>query len=269
MTDLWEGDFLYRYRKWDEYTKKLLENEEFYYAPFDSLNDPNEGRNFPDELIIDALENSILPLITKDNEKNNIIEDIEKMKTGNENILNKYRSDLLDYLKELGVVCLTNKFDNNPMWHFYADESKGVCLEFYFPKIININYKHLVCKAVKYNNDYTLGNFADSMVYTKDSDWNYENEFRLVVTGIKNKNDRIKKYPRDQMLFSVIVGHNMSKKDFDELNNIIEKINKKRNEKIGIHKRINSSYGMVFEDQDKWNNRKNEFQHIIDENRLD
>ncbi|WP_111891558.1 DUF2971 domain-containing protein [Acinetobacter sp. MB5] len=269
MTVSWKGGFLYRYREWNEYTKKILLEEELFYASFCSLNDPNEGKNFSDELIELHLKKIIGENNIDHKTRCNILNDLDGYNENNKSVFNKYRDAVLGVVDKMGVVCLTEKYDNNPMWHFYANESKGVCLEFYIPDIKDEKYVHLLPHYVTYEDGCYNDEIADNAIFKKNSDWSYEKEWRMLVRNINTKNDRVKKYPRDKMLVSIIVGHNMSEKDFKELKDIIDEINLKRTEKIDIHKRINSSYGVVFEDQDKWNNRKNGFQKIINKNSLD
>lgn len=252
----WKGGFLYRYRRWDDYTKKLLLDGELYYACLHSLNDPNEGRNLSDTLIKSVLENDILPNAESSNEIKFIENEIKGF-DHNSQISKKYKKVMLEHIKNMGVVCLTSKPDNNPMWHFYADESKGVCIEFYFPESYSSKYIHLCPCQIDYTNiEPTSENLAEILIFNKDKDWSYEEEFRLVSRNVDNESSRIHYFPVNKMLCSVIAGHKMDNDDFTELRKIIRQVNKKYNLKVTVHRRVNNDFGKVdIKSQDKWTKR--------------
>ncbi len=252
----WKGGFLYRYRSWDKFAKKLLLDGEFYYASFQSLNDPNEGKNISDSLIKNILENDVL-LSEEPTEIKDYVKKVITASSKNPDIFKSFKEAIKDHLKEIGVVCCTTKHDNNPMWHFYADENKGICIEFYFPESYSKQYEYLCPCPINYNIlDHTGDKSAELLVFNKDSDWSYEKEFRLVARNLKNDISRVHKFPIEKMLCSVIAGHNMSNDDFNELKDIIDQVNKKYDTKVTLHKRLSSDYGIVaIESIEKWDRR--------------
>lgn len=258
----WEGGYLYRYRKWDNNTKKILLDGEFFYAGLHNLNDPNEGKNISDDLIKTAIKDYLIP-----NEKDPSLKDYMKndLKCWDKisAIPKRYKKSIKDHIAEMGIVCLTTKPDNNPMWHFYADGNAGICIEFYFPEIYSENYKHLCPCPISYKPlEICNENISEILVFNKDQDWAYENEYRLIERDLKDSNQRIKKFPVEKMLCSVIAGHNMSNDNFLDLKKVIKELNKKYNLKVTIHRRINREYGPIgVESEDKWNKRLKGLKH--------
>lgn len=252
----WKGGFLYRYRKWDEFTKKILTEGELFFAPFHSLNDPNEGKKYTRELLKDILTKEIIPKADSSGMKKYVEEQI-KQSEKNPNVLNRYFKEINHGIGEMGIVCFTTKPDNNPMWHFYADENRGICIEFYFPESYSPQYKHLCPCPVSYSPlDQSFENLSEIIVFNKDSDWSYEDEVRLIERNLKDTTSRIKKYPINKMLCSVIAGHRMPTEEFDKLKKIIKKINKDYGLKITVQKRVDRKYGVIgIESDSKWKNR--------------
>lgn len=85
---------LFKYRKFDEYSFDMIENEYVYLAPAGVLDDP-----------FDCLTNI----------------DLENINDANSFNLSK---------EKVGVCSFTTKRDNKPMWSLYADTYKGYCIEY-------------------------------------------------------------------------------------------------------------------------------------------
>jgi DUF2971 family protein len=100
----------------------------------------------------------------------------------------------LEMKKTYRVLCLSAIRDNILMWSHYADEHKGAVLEFR-PKI-ELATEMLGAREVKYSKEvpvavtleqfllYITGHSPDAFVrsvYTKSSDWVYENEWRILT----------------------------------------------------------------------------------------
>ncbi len=258
----WDGGFLYRYREWNDYTKKLLLDGEFFYAEFHNLNDPNEGKNISDELIKKTIRDHLIPT-EKNSSIRTYMENELKEWDKKPAIGKRYKKELKTFISNMGLVCLTTKPDNNPMWHFYAAGNTGICIEFYFPVEYSNQYKHLCPCPISYESiPITYNDLAEILVFNKDSDWRYENEYRLIERDLKDSNQRIKKFPVEKMLCSVIAGHNMSNDDLVDLKKVIKDVNKKYNLKVTIHRRINREYGPIgVESEDKWKKRLKGLKH--------
>lgn len=108
-------------------------------------------------------------------------------------------------MEECKVVCYTQTRDNLLMWAHYADEHRGMCLQFEVEAenfeevgLFPVNYQSNV-PGVDENN---LGdpNLLHRVLTTKSLDWRYEKELRRLVSIDENKVPYIGK------LSSVIVG---------------------------------------------------------------
>lgn len=83
----------------------------------------------------------------------------------------------------LGILCLTECKDNLLMWAHYADEHRGVCLEFCIEEDL---YAFCFPKKVEYDSAYPQIDFlkdeksATNVIFHKSEDWSYEKEYRVV-----------------------------------------------------------------------------------------
>lgn len=62
--------------------------------------------------------------------------------------------------KNVGIFCLTKRNDNREMWRSYADNDKGVCIEFKFPTLYN---KLFYTFCVSYIKEKPTNLFNDNM----------------------------------------------------------------------------------------------------------
>lgn len=101
------------------------------------------------------------------------------------------------------VLCLTTTPDNSLMWTHYAEAHKGVVLR--FRNIPELDSPYVMAKPVQYvqempvlmNEDFISDmmsgrvslsppSILDRMVYTKSSEWAYENEWRIYSGAGRN-----------------------------------------------------------------------------------
>ena len=112
------------------------------------------------------------------------------------------------------VYCLSTKSACPLMWAHYADHHRGVCLE------INVRQTDL-CTAIQIQYRETYPSFrldGDrdlSPLYTKSSDWQYEDEYRLIAQEEHHAFNHPTLKTRDQFyklpsgsLLSIIIGAN-------------------------------------------------------------
>lgn len=128
------------------------------------------------------------------------------------------------------VTCFSETYDNNLMWAHYADQNRGICVEYDMDKCNNstdISYLKTMLlpviyqkerpnipidilktdKEFKYNiceGKYTL---VDKIRYllTKGIDWKYEREWRMILSV---SNGRIQKFP---LISKIYLGVNIAK----------------------------------------------------------
>lgn len=95
--------------------------------------------------------------------------------------------------KTIGIFCLSKRNDNDMMWSKYADDGKGVCIEFRFPTLFNqLFYGMQVC----YNEEFKALDLFESdgtenplaihrWVLTKREPYKTEDEVRLISYNLK------------------------------------------------------------------------------------
>lgn len=199
-----------------EYLKKLYGNIVIDDVFADNVNYLNRSVFQEIELLkiaheynCESIKENYLPLINAN---------IEQLKNNCNNLFNSYYSELQNVRNRYGVACFTiNKPENNMvMWAHYADNYDGFCCKFnfgnikfdlirkshidkysynllkHFYKVVYTNkFKQLDAKILLsinpnelYNNKY-INDYIKKSLYKKHSQWNYENEYRLVI----DKND--------------------------------------------------------------------------------
>lgn len=91
---------------------------------------------------------------------------------------------------ECGICCFTTNPRERKMWGLYGKSDSGVCIGFDLPYHILVSPTSFLLK-VKYETEFTnidhfngdnIRNFT-SWVFTKNSDWGYEEEIRMLRIG--------------------------------------------------------------------------------------
>jgi len=88
-------------------------------------------------------------------------------------------------LAQRRIYCLTPKPDNTLMWSHYADNHRGICLEFSVPdnllfsKAAEVVYREVYPHWVPCDINDKPG-LVMELILTKSADWCYEKEYRLV-----------------------------------------------------------------------------------------
>lgn len=214
---------LYRYKDIKGHTLDLIKNDFLYIGTVKGFNDVFEGAlNYnPDEILGYLIENSIERLGLKINQQDylriinsdNPYDELKKWAYKDPQVtisferfsevldetfqymINKIYEDFNDNLKEMMLVgCFTQNNKNRVMWGNYADDNKGICIEY---NLYDFKKEYLVksCHEVKYFpldkypevTNILLNllksnplDFIDSIFLNKTDDWSYEEEWRLI-----------------------------------------------------------------------------------------
>lgn len=139
---------------------------------------------------------------------------------------------LIQSKEKVGVCSFTTKRDNKPMWSLYADTYKGYCIEYetpftndILPNICPVIYtkefdNNIIKTMVKFSLETIIrfissgqiktemGCFAE-LTCTKDSDWEYQDEWRLVG----NANSKAKPFK----IKNIYLGFDVSKENADKI----------------------------------------------------
>lgn len=186
---------LYKYVSYNENSLSILANKEVWFPKAKALNDPFEFQ-------FHMTENHINGIPIDPNSLREAIEDS----------------------KELGVFCLTEVNDDILMWSHYADQHKGLCIQFErsdqnflggelcVPVVYPEDDRLPVLKPVDIPKRETFAGIAT----TKAKNWSYEREWRMIS---REKGNRI--YPLPGNITAVIFGKRMTEKHRQVIENII------------------------------------------------
>lgn len=183
---------LYKYRPINEFTFKIFETHSLFFASPNSFNDPFDCAfnvvNTDLELmqlkeVIEEVQKKAPEYSVKDLPKEMPIE-IRKELIGY--TLNSFRS-------EFAILCFSLRSDNILMWSHYAQDHKGICLEFDFEPTDMTHFMSTTGSSsgpVEYSKKMVEVDFIkvvksidenfEKAFYVKNSDWSYEEEFRFI-----------------------------------------------------------------------------------------
>ena len=197
---------LFKYRPANEFLFRLLSNKEIYHAGVESFNDPLEGiKAYKLEFGVDDIEAFFERLGAH-------VEDESQRKAQQHQLVEHFtkhfeqfeemvRQHFLDDLEQFGISCFTTKHDNFLMWSHYADNHRGVCLEFDFSKEVDrmkggdfdLANSYLLCmRKVEYGGAVPVVNLRDlfserfSPIYHKCQRFESEDEYRSNPGGGRN-----------------------------------------------------------------------------------
>lgn len=179
----------------------LLTDDLMFLPKVEDLNDPFECNIFYDLdiLVGNFIDNFIdyseyVDENTSEEESETISEFLKQQsKEPFEEILYKFE---YKFKNQLSVICFTEDNYINPMWAHYADNHKGVCIEYDFENISNLMFRNL-CFPIEYveKSDNTLelstlfddnvennSNWILRLALRKSHDWKYEKEWRIIVS---------------------------------------------------------------------------------------
>lgn len=261
---------LFKYKAIDEkrHTLDLIKNDFLYIGTVKGFNDTFEGvLNYnPDEILDYLIGNSIERLGLKINQQDylriinsdNPYEELKRWAYNNSQstgsferfsealdetfqyMINKIYEDFNDSLKEMTLVsCFTQNNKNRVMWGNYADNNKGICVEY---NLYDIKKDYLVksCHEVKYFSPDKYPNvtnillnilksnpldFMDSIFLNKTDDWSYEEEWRLIFRNdpffrhlIKKINSNYYiKLPKPRVIYLGVKISDENKKEIEEI----------------------------------------------------
>lgn len=254
---------LFTYKKINEHTLELLKTDYLYLSTADKFNDPFESK------IIHDIEKNINFIIKKKfelfesnlkyefnqkeikiiknakNPKKELIKIICSNKENNEYSEKKLNEEInqigkkdIENINE--IIINTNKMScfseikyNAEMWNKYADNSKGICIEYDLITIDNkikeiiypINYTSTIDNKQMLNRIYKKSEYSLDFFLYKSKKYEYEKEWRLLLTEDKIIEGSIKNinYIKFAKPRAVYLGLNFKKNE--ELIKICEKRN--------------------------------------------
>ncbi len=203
---------IFKYMPINQYSKENLKKNQLYFNIPANFNDPYDQD---------------IPFIEKPLTKDSILQNKLKFPELNELTLNQYKNFIISEvkpsfvtaIKEItnshGVTCFSESNNNILMWSHYADSHKGLCLEFdavhtFFERLIKVKYEQFLPKIdlLRYFDGELSIEEIKQYYCTKFIDWEYEKEFRLMMS----KGNQAYKYPRE-CLIGVYLGLNTNADD--------------------------------------------------------
>mgnify|MGYP005990980085 CR=1 FL=1 len=164
---------IFKYRSGSKRDIRLLAKNQFYSASSDSLNDILETKVVVDEKGFQLLSKYL----------NNV--NIEK-DNSSLNILNNFRKET----KKWGVYSLSQIYNDELMWAYYANSHKGFCIEYDFDIFKQYQLNNEFSCEVKYQNDLPVVAIDDmndkkklirKLIGTKSNNWKHEKEIRFIT----------------------------------------------------------------------------------------
>lgn len=236
----------YKYCAFDKYTIENILKSQVYFNTVCNFNDPLEFKPVSLENI--KKENRLFINTSGDTPSSKEVE------LNYKNFLNKITN-------LYGIFCLSQKKDNLLMWSHYANNHKGICLEFeinlpdknftkkFFEQTIEdfLDINHLknmfttyfiapvlyqhnrVIPEIIVEPEKRIGINITYALITKFKYWEYEWEFRIILE-LKNKIKRIFPCPinyHPQCLTGIILGERTNAEDEETLKLLIKKLEHK------------------------------------------
>lgn len=201
---------LYKYRRLNDHTEKIITCNEMYFSSPNDFNDPFDCKIPMDTKNVSVSE--IKDYLVKAGVKQ---QELEKLTNAFKDDPNKFlvllREKTENTINSMGICCFSSNDDNILMWSHYADYHRGICLKFdikedipFFTIPVTVNYRHLL----PHYNPYQREDTVEHVIRPKYAEWAYESEIRIVkvVQWIRdNDNERVFKF-KDTALKEIIFG---------------------------------------------------------------
>ncbi|WP_201537666.1 DUF2971 domain-containing protein [Psychrobacter immobilis] len=196
---------VYKYRTLNEDNIDSLKENYFWAASKKTLNDPYEG-TYSTEMIDDFFEKiSSLGKIDSSKDLRESFNSLEKK------------------ISECSIFSLSKDYAINSLWAYYADNHKGICIEYDLEELISKNvpmYQHFDINYVDNPlsismNDVISENIFKITIGTKELSWSNEQEYRI-ISDIPEKN-----YHRSDAIKSIFFGLQTSKDEKENLMQIL------------------------------------------------
>ncbi|MCZ8531163.1 DUF2971 domain-containing protein [Alteromonas sp. PRIM-21] len=229
----------YKYREWNDYTKKLLETNEFWFSSPKHFNDPFDCQirinrdDINETLAIDFLSQSYAK--SKDEKShfyNRAYSNFDECKGDLEEVCDFLRErirDFEEYFDDKGILSLSANPKSLLMWGHYGQNHKGISIgladtsgaflaDSRFSNDVNYQseYPKITARDIvmaKSSEDWDV--FVDLIFHTKSSEWSYEKERRVVMS----KGDKLYKTPC--VITEVIFGARCDKSTEQEIRDLL------------------------------------------------
>jgi hypothetical protein len=151
----------------------------------------------------------------------------------------KTYKDIKEELDSWGILCLSSEFDNLLLWSHYAEDHKGVVLEF-SPSVEkdsfllagrNVFYtpNRPVCYNPKYffssPNEQATELTVNDVIYNKHPLWSYEKEYRVAFPNFCKEQSRVYIPFLEEDLSAIYLGSKTSQEDKEKYIKLAKQVN--------------------------------------------
>jgi len=213
-------DRVFKYATVNDSLKDSLREGYLWFSKPDDFNDPfdcwtalvdfSQPKDYLEKLVDDRFPH--LNRRDRRAKKRIVTNDLDKAS-------NVYKALTHQTMQMMGVCCFTLNDDHILMWSHYANNHRGLCLE--FEPVVDLAY--FLTAEVKYSDQFDPLNYFSSeddalmiMVLTKSTVWSYEREIRI-MRPMENG----KMFFKRPALKGVIFGCRTSEKDIRDIRSIM------------------------------------------------
>ncbi|WP_324002258.1 DUF2971 domain-containing protein [Aeromonas dhakensis] len=223
-----QTDFLYKYMPYREDRLSPITEGKFYYScPLD-FNDPFDckprlklAKNYKESHVYSKVRR-----VTGGKARDWFAKSHRIEKAIQESIDNGVYYDIL---RSVCVLSLSRRSKSMLMWSHYADQYKGIVIELHRRKGLTESdvenpLWNLVGFDVQYSTKRPINHIGKNdvdhktLLLTKNIDWKYESESRVISTELKAG---LHAYNRKDLLSSVIAGSHMSTENLETLKRVV------------------------------------------------
>lgn len=174
---------LYRYMRFDDYWEKNIFEGQVYLAEATNLNDPFDCLVYLDhKTYIEYMFEKVCKIFPQMNRKD--LREIVKSSVNDE-----IDKQLFNMKMKFRIACFTENNFSPLMWAHYADSHKGFCMEYDLARI-PAGYRCGILPVIYSDKRYNITNAVITRntnllmnpYYYKSSHWEYEKEWRMVIT---------------------------------------------------------------------------------------
>ena len=231
---------LFKYRPVNEFTLDILANERIYFPKADMFNDPYDTEYFVTDKNETISEKECGEVVDAYPECSGLDSD------SIDRVVTDVNGKIKDIITNSGILSLSRDASNLLLWAHYADDHKGVCIEFERNEY-NLLGNDGATKQVIYTKSYPsfskvdftkneVFNVVQKILWTKSVDWSYEEEWRVIVSKGGIVNDIPGK------IKSITFGLRCSSMSMD----IIKKLVEGKNIQLRQAEKLTSEYGINF-----------------------
>jgi hypothetical protein len=185
---------LYHYERFNpEYLRDTLVNQRIHCSDPAALNDPWDCRPWFDEEVLDdpSAVDALFDFFFASNPTAEVSEAEKRASRAHAHrdrhysrqILNRFSEDFLKVIpNRWRIYCLTPFPDSTLMWSHYADNHRGICLEFALghPLLGSAQKVEYLSSYPKWSPQSLFDGSSQRVLLTKSDDWDYEQEYRII-----------------------------------------------------------------------------------------